>query len=187
MQRIRFTVLMAVLGAGVSLAQAAPLEVLQLDKSRLGFGYRQMGVSMKGQFPRFTRQLSFDPAKPQAAKASLDIDLRAVDAGGPEANGELQGKDWFNTKAYPTARFVSSSLRSLGNNRFELVGKLSIKGRTQDVLLPLSFKPDGKSGVFDGSLVIKRADFAIGEGPWADFGTVSNEIQVEFHLVAASK
>jgi polyisoprenoid-binding protein YceI len=45
----------------------------------------------------------------------------------------------------------------------------------------------GNSASFDGSLVLKRADYAIGDGIWADFGTVANEIQIKFRLVATSK
>ena len=32
-----------------------------------------------------------------------------------------------------------------------------------------------------------RGYFAIGEGPWADFGTVANEIQIKFHVLANGK
>ena len=47
-------------------------------------------------------------------------------------------------------------------------------------------RQDGNSATFEGSLMLKRADFAIGEGMWADFGTVANEVQVKFRLVATA-
>jgi hypothetical protein len=34
--------------------------------------------------------------------------------------------------------------------------------------------------------VLKRADYGIGEGMWADFGTVANEVQIKFQLVAVA-
>ena len=43
----------------------------------------------------------------------------------------------------------------------------------------------GEQATFDGSFVIKRADFAIGEGDWADFSVVANEIQVKFKVLAS--
>jgi polyisoprenoid-binding protein YceI len=98
----------------------------------------------------------------------------------------VAGKQWFNTKAFPSARFVSSAVKPLGGNRYEVSGKLTIKGRSQEVTAPATFTPQGAAAAFDGSLTIKRADFAIGEGPWADFGTVANEIQIRFHILASS-
>ncbi len=180
----------SLLFAGLALAgsaQAVEFNSVQADKSAMNFAYKQMGVAMEGHFKKFSGQIAFDPAKPQAAKASLDIDLASIDTGSTDADGEVLGKAWFNAKAFPQARFVSSSVKALGGNRFEVSGKLSIKGRSKDTVAPVSFRQEGATGVFEGALVMKRADFAIGEGEWADFGTVANEIQIRFRLVAAAK
>jgi polyisoprenoid-binding protein YceI len=116
----------------------------------------------------------------------MEIDLASIDAGSSEANEEVVGRQWFDVKNHPSARFVSTGLKALGGGRYELAGKLTIKGRTRDAVAPLNFKQEGNRGIFAGSLVIKRADFAIGEGPWADFATVANEIPVRFHIVAVT-
>lgn len=176
----------AMLTAGVG-GNAQAVEFGTLQSSQLSFVYRQMNVPVEGRFQKFAPQISFDPAKPQTATVSIDIDLASIDAGSPEANDEVGGKAWFNTKAFPTARFVSAGVKALGNNRFEVNGKLTIKGKTQDATAPFTFRQDGNNAVFDGAFTLKRADFAIGEGVWADFGTVANEIQIKFHVVAAPK
>jgi polyisoprenoid-binding protein YceI len=61
---------------------------------------------------------------------------------------------------------------------------MTIKGRTQNITAPFTFSPQGNTAIVDGAFVLKRADFAIGEGSWADFGTVANEIQIKFHFLA---
>jgi len=165
-------------------AQAVEYTQVQTTKSSINFAYKQMGVTMDGKFGKFAAQLNFDPAKPTAAKATLDVDLASIDTGSSEADQEVAGKQWFNTKAFPTAHFVSGSVKALGGNRYEVAGKLSIKGRTQDIVAPLTFSAQGNQGVFDGSFGFKRSDFAIGEGAWAAFDTVANEIQVKFHIIA---
>ena len=108
--------------------------------------------------------------------------LRREVADGDE---EVVGKLWFNTKAFPMAKFVSSSVKSLGGNRYEVAGQLTIKGKSQPVVAPTTMTMQGDQAAFDGSFVIERADFAIGEGQWADFGVVANEIQVKFHVLAS--
>ena len=168
-------------------AQAVEYTQIQADKSAINFAYKQMGVSMDGKFRKFAAQLSFDPAKPAAAKASLDVDLASVDTGAQESDDEVAGKPWFNTKAFPTARFVSSSVKAVGGNRYEVAGKLTIKGKTQDIVAPATFTAQGNSGVFDGSFTIRRGDFSIGEGAWAAFDIVANDIQIKFRMLATVK
>lgn len=167
-------------------AHAVEFNQLQLNKSSLSFVYKQMNVPVDGQFKSFRSKLAFDPAKPAAAKAELEIDLASIDAGSKDANDEVAGKAWFNTKAFPVAKFVSTSVKPLGGNRVELAGKMTIKGKTLDLVTPVTVTQQGNSASFDGSLVLKRADYGIGDGIWADFGTVANEIQIKFRLVATA-
>lgn len=175
-----------------ALLAAAPVHAVeysqvQPDKSNIAFAYQQMGVKMDGRFKKFTAQLNFDPAKPAAAKAAFDVDLASIDTGGAESDQEVAGKAWFNTKMFPTARFVSTGVKALGGNKYEVAGQLSIKGKTQDVVVPATFAAQGNSAAFDGAFTIRRGDFAIGEGAWAKFDIVANDIQIKFHITAASK
>ena len=156
------------------------------DKSTLSFNYKQMGVPMEGKFRKFAARISFDPAKLNVAQAQLDVALASIDTGFSEADEEVLGKQWFNAKTYPSARFVSTGVKALGGNRFEARGKLTIKGKTLDVLAPFTFKAEGSSGIFDGAFTLKRLDYAIGEGAWSDVSAVANEIQIRFHLIAVA-
>jgi polyisoprenoid-binding protein YceI len=167
-------------------AHAAEFNTLRPEQSRMSFVYKQMNVPVDGSFKRFNGRISFDPAKPTQGKAEIEIDLASIDTGFAEANDEVGGKLWFNTKQFPTARFVSSSVKPLGGNRFEVAGRMSIKGRTLDASAPATFRQEGSNAVFEGSFVLKRADYGIGEGMWADFGTVANEVQVKFRLVVSA-
>ncbi|MDD5247779.1 MAG: YceI family protein [Rhodocyclaceae bacterium] len=179
--------LIALVGLAVApLAEAAEFNSLQADKSTLAFVYKQMGVPVEGRFKKFAARISFDPARPAAAKAELDVDLASIDTGSSEGDDEVAGKGWFDTQHFPQAKFVAGGVKALGGNRYEVSGKMSIKGRTRDVTAPFSFSQQGNVGVFDGAFVLKRADYAIGEGEWADFGTVANEIQIKFHFLAGA-
>ncbi len=175
-----------VLFALSGLAHAIEFNSLRVDQSRVDFLYKQMNVPMEGQFKRFSGQLKFDPAQPRLAKAAIEIQLASIDTGSTDGDAEVAGKLWFNTAQYPLARFVSSTVKPLGNNRYQVTGKMSIKGKTRQISTPATFRQQGANGVFEGSFVLKRADFGIGEGMWADFGTVANEVQIKFRLVATS-
>lgn len=171
----------SVLGAT---AQAGEYNTVLPEGSQISFTSRQMGVPVAGRFGKFAATVAFDPAHPEAGRATLEIDLASIDAGSDEANEEVAGKNWFNTKAYPKARFTATRIQSLGGGRFEVTGPLSLKGKTRDITAPFSFKTEGSRGLFEGSLPFKRLDFGIGEGPWGDTDTVANEVQIKFRFAA---
>jgi polyisoprenoid-binding protein YceI len=160
---------------------------VQPDKSSIEFSYSQMGVPMDGRFRRFSSQLSFDPAQPAAAEVAIDVDLASIDTGAPELDTEAAGTDWFNLKSFPTARFVATGVKPLGGNRYSVAGKLTIKGRSQDVVVPATFAAQGNIGVFAGQFTIRRGDFAIGEGAWSAFDIVANDVTVKFRVTASAK
>jgi polyisoprenoid-binding protein YceI len=176
-----------ILTVAAGTAAAETYDRVQTDKSRIGFTFTQMGVPVKGGFGRFAAQMHFDPAQPTRARAVFDIDLASVDAGSQEADDEVRGKTWFDVRRFPTAHFETRSVRSLGGNRYEAFGSLSIKGRSRDVTTQFTYAGQGTTARFDGGLAIRRADFAIGEGEWADFGTVANEVRIDFHIQAAAQ
>ena len=175
------------LGAALLMAasvQAAPLDTVQVDKSKIAFSFKQMGVAMDGHFAKFSAALNFDPAKPEQAKASFEVDLASIDAGSSEADQEVAGKAWFNTAAFPKAVFVAKQVKQIAPNQYEVLGSLSIKGRSRDIKSALKLSSQGKSSVLSGSFTLLRADFAIGEGMWSKFDVVTNDIQVNFQFTA---
>jgi polyisoprenoid-binding protein YceI len=182
----RKTAFSTALIASMTSTHAAEFNRVLTDKSSVSFTYQQMGVTMDGRFQKLSAQITFDPAKPAEAKASFDVDLGSIDTGSTEADQEVAGKAWFNTKLFPTAHFASTTVKPLGSNRYEVSGKLTIKGQTRDITLPVSLSAQGNTAVFDGQFVLRRGDFAIGEGSWAKFDIVANDIQVKFHLTATS-
>lgn len=165
---------------------AAEFGTVQADKSSISFVSKQMGVAVNGRFPKFTAQVAFDPAKPEAAKVNISVDLAAIDAGSKDANDEVVGKPWFNVRMFPTATFTSTGVKAAAAGKYEITGNLNIKGKSLPVTAPFSFKADGNTGTFDGSFTLKRNDFAIGEGSWSDVSMVANEVQVSFRVVASA-
>ena len=169
-------------------AQAAPYTAIVPAKSSVTFSYKQMGVAMDGRFKKFAAQVNFDPAKAEQAKVSFEVDLASVDAGSSEADDEVVTKSWFNAAAFPKAQFVAKQFKQTAPHQYEVQGTLSIKGLTREVKFPMKHTAQGKDGLLTGGFTLKRADFSIGEGMWAKFDVVANDIQVNFSITAqASK
>jgi polyisoprenoid-binding protein YceI len=165
-------------------AHAAPYQAIVPAKSSVTFSYKQMGVAIDGRFKKFAAQVNFDPAKADAGKASFEVELASVDAGSSEADDEVVTKSWFNAAAFPKATFVAKQFKQTAPNQYEVTGTLSIKGQSREVKFPMKHTAQGKDGVLTGGFTLKRGDFNIGEGMWAKFDVVANDIQVNFSLTA---
>jgi polyisoprenoid-binding protein YceI len=174
--RLGFTLLLL----GNAGAQAQDIDY---PASRLTFTYSQMGVAVEGGFRKFRADIHFDSANPARSRARVEADLASIDTGNPQGDADAQRQTWFDAASHPVAKFVSTGLRKLDNDRYEASGTLSIKGKSQAVTVPLTVRADGSNTIYEGSFALKRLDFAIGEGVWADTDTVANAVQVRFRVV----
>ena len=168
-------------------ASSLPAAAAGVDyaKSEITFVSRQMNVPVQGRFRKFTAQIAFDPTKPAASRAVIEVELGSIDTGSADADAEVGKKAWFNTSAFPIAKFASRSVTQSGPDKFEARGKLSIKGIDQDVAAPFSVKRAGDAVTYEGGFSLKRLQFKIGEGIWSDTDTVADEVQVKFRIVTS--
>jgi polyisoprenoid-binding protein YceI len=172
--------------AGVLLAVPAWAQQKVLyEKSELRFVSKQMNVPVEGRFKRWTADVNVDPSHPETGRATIEVDLASIDMNSPDGEAEAKDKLWFDVKNFPRARFTLSGVRALGADKYEAQGKLAIKGLTRDVAAPFTLRQDGAQSVAEGGFVLKRLEFKIGEGEWADTATVANEVQVRFRLTMA--
>ena len=163
---------------------AAPLKTDPANSSVTAV-FRQMNVPVEGVFKRFTASVDYDPAKPHASKADVQIDATTLDVGDEEINKEVGKKEWFNTAQYPRASFVSTAIRPAAAGKLTVDGKLTIKGRTANVSFPLSVRQVGGKYLFEGQLPIRRTAFNVGEGDWLDTSMVADEVIIKFRVTAA--
>lgn len=151
-------------------------------QSEITFSAKQLGVPMAGRFKRFTVQSTLDPKRVASSKVAIQIDLGSVSVN-PESDAELIKPEWFGVGQFPQARFQSSSIKALGAGRFDIAGQLTIKGLAREVVVPVQLSQAQGVSTATGSFVIKRLDFKVGDGDWADPSVVANEVQVKFKLV----
>lgn len=151
-------------------------------QSGISFVFKQMGVPVEGHFKTFKGQVNFDVNKLAASKVALTVEIGSATLGSPETDAELPKSEWFNTARFPQATFVSSAFKGLGSGKYEVAGKLSIKGLTRDVVVPVTLSQSGAVTLVVGRLPIKRLGFKIGENEWADTALVADDVQVKFRL-----
>ena len=170
--------------AAVALSAQAAMAQQQLvpAQSEVQFTARQMGVPLDGHFSKFSAQVAFDPAKLATSKITFTVDTGSATLGSRETDAELPKPAWFNVPKFPQAQFESSSIKALGGGKFEVAGKLTIKGNAQNVVVPVALAQSGATTTATGTLPIKRLAFKIGENEWADTSMVADDVTVKFKL-----
>ena len=183
MQMSSFFSALALGSAALLAAQpAVAQQKLVPAQSEVQFTARQMGVPLEGHVKKFDAQVSFDPAKLATSKIVFTVDTGSATMGSRETDAELPKATWFNVPQFPQATFQSSAIKALGAGKFEVTGKLSIKGLARDVVVPVTLVQNGATTLATGALPLKRLAFKIGENEWADTSMVADDVQVKFKL-----
>jgi polyisoprenoid-binding protein YceI len=176
-----FIVTSFALAAAVVAAPACAQQLVPAG-SEIAFTSKQMGVPVDGRFRKFDAQVAFDPKKPETARIGFTIDLASVTLGAAETEAEVAKADWFDTGKFPQATFRSTIVKAAGAGKYEVAGRLTIKGASQDVVVPVTLAQSGANTTASGAFVVKRLDFRIGDGDWRDTSMVANDVQVRFRL-----
>lgn len=163
------------LGAAASDAPAG-------DGDRLTFTATQADVAVDGEFRSFTADIDFDPAHPADGKVTLTIELASVSTGSRDADELLRGRDFFDVAHFPQASFSSTAISTDGPERFQAQGQFSLKGRSSRLAIPFAAHPAGSELRIEGSVQLSRLAYRVGEGEWADTGTLADRVLIRFAL-----
>jgi polyisoprenoid-binding protein YceI len=172
----RVAALLAGCCVAASAAQLVP------EQSEIAFTSRQMGVPVGGRFTKFDARVDLDPEHPERGHVALTIDTASASFGTHEVDSEATKPAWFDSARFPHATFVSSAIRGVAPARFEVAGRLTIKDSARDVVVPVTLAGRGALTVATGAFTIRRLDFNVGAGEWADTSAIADEVQVRFKL-----
>jgi polyisoprenoid-binding protein YceI len=171
----------AIAGLGISIEAYAAQKVVPAQ-SEIGFVSKQMGVPVQGKFERFDGTINVDPAKPESGKVTFTVDLGSASIGTPDTATELKKPEWFDVAKAANATFQSTSIKAAGPGKIDVVGKLTIKGVSNEIHVPMTLAQQGDTLKASGEFTIKRLDYKIGSGEWGDTGLVANEVLVRPRL-----
>ena len=163
---------------------AASAQGVLIDKSEIRFVSKQMGVNVEGRFRKWKANMDFRPKELAKSKADFEIELASIDLASDDSETEVRRPLWFDTAKYPVAKFASTGMKDLGGDRYEIAGTLTIKGMSKGIVVPVALGKDAAgNSVAEGQFTVKRLEFRLGEGLWADTDTVANEVLVRVRMV----
>ena len=173
--------------AAMLLASAAPAlaQTWQVDAahSTLTFTNTYQNVEYSGQFHRFDAKIVYDPNDLAQAKFDVRVDIASLDTRNSERDHTALGADFFDASKFPKAHFVTTGFRQGADGKVIADGMLTLRGVSKPVALIVAFVPHGETAVLDVTASLKRLDFGIGAGQWADPSMIGNGVTVRGHLL----
>ncbi len=136
--------------------------------SRIGFVARHaMVAKVRGTFKTFEGKAVIDGANPGDSRVAVTIKVDSIDTNSADRDAHLRSNDFFDMEQHPEITFVSTAVRQVSEDKFELTGDLTVRGVTQSVTVPLEFggaatDPFGNHRVgFEGKVTVNRKDFGL--------------------------
>jgi polyisoprenoid-binding protein YceI len=97
-----------------------------------------------GKLLRPEGELQFDAKDPSNQQVEIRMQAVNVDMSDPAWNKAMQGKGYFNAKAFPEIRFRSTSVRATGESTYVLSGDLTLLGNIHAIEFPFTLNKRGK-------------------------------------------
>jgi polyisoprenoid-binding protein YceI len=175
------------------LQPAAAQDVWNMDASHssIQFRVRHLMISnVRGEFGEFSGRIQFDGKDFSTTKADVTIQVASIDTREPDRDEHLRSADFFDASTYPTITFKSKRVQGGNDRKFSLVGDLTMRGVTKEVVLDVEGTPvvkgmRGETRVgASATTQINRQDFGVKWNRALDAGgvVVGDEIQITIDL-----
>ena len=157
---------------------------LDRARSKIAFAGTHAGAGFGGEFTDWEGHIWFDPADLEGSRIVVLVRTGSAKTGDASQEASLAESEWFNPKAFPTARFETTSIRALSPTRYEASGALQIKDRKVKLVLPFTLRIEGDRASAEGSVDLDRTAFDLGMFSDPSSSWVSKQIRVEFAVQA---
>lgn len=165
--------------------------------SGINFSVRHMVVSkVRGRFAKYTGSVRLDEKDLTRSTLEAEIDVSSIDTGTPQRDEHLRSSDFFDVERFPTLGYRSQRIEKLSDERYRVLGELTIRGVTREVPLLVEYggraiDPWGNERAgFVARASLDRKDFGLGWNQVLETGGVivgdRVDIDIEIEVVRAA-
>ncbi len=134
--------------------------------SNIAFRVRHMGMEwVNGTFARWTGDLVYDPAHPEAASVTIHIQAASENSDNDRRDNDVRA-NYLNVDSFPDIAFVSRSVERVDSTHLRVAGDLTLHGVTKPVILQAELlgtmrSPRGRRIAFTAATQINRQEFGM--------------------------
>jgi polyisoprenoid-binding protein YceI len=169
----------------------------EIDKEHTNFYFSVDHIYAKvhGRFTDFTGTILFDPDNLKDSTFSFEIKVKSVDTGISKRDKHLLSDDFLDASKYPLITFTSAGITKTGEKTYNVNGRLTIKGVTTDLVLPLTYEGTKDHPLsqgmtvagFNGRLTLDRLAYQVGDGKYYKMGAVGKDVDILVTIEAIRK
>src|SRR3989454_11712050 len=154
--------------------------------TQVEFATKHLGMmTVRGHFAEVTATGNIYPDNPEASSVEVTMQTASIRTHNETRDNDLRSSNFLEVDKYPTITFKSTRIEAVGQDRYTMIGDLTIKGNT----LPVTF-PVVRYGEFNDPMMGHRIGYsAEGLINRKDFGLtfemmldgrfiVSNEVKI---------
>lgn len=163
-----------------------PLSQWSVNKSSaaLTFATSWSGEAINGRFGDWDADVKFSPDDLPNSRIRVTISTHSVSTGDAQRDSTLPGTDFFDTSAHPNAVFTANRIRKTGDNRYVASGTMSLRGVSAPMSVNFRLNIDGDNATVSGNANLDRTTFGVGQGMYADTGSIPAMVRVNFNFTA---
>src|SRR4029079_9976862 len=104
--------------------------------SSLHFSVRHLVIAkVRRAFERWSGTITLPERALSKATVAVTIDASSIGTGVADRDGHLKSPDFFDVAQHPELRFVGKRIQPRSGTEIDIVGDLTIKGTTREVVL----------------------------------------------------
>jgi len=172
---------------------AGSADAWQIDASHssASFSVSHMVVgTARGRIGGIAGTVTFSPKNITKAKVDVTLDAKTVNTDDEKRDAHLRSADFFDVEKHPKIRFVSKAVKKAKGGKWDIVGDLTMRGVTKEVVLTGTVSdvvksPWGKLVVaVSAATKINRHDFGVSWSKKLDAGglVVGDEVTISLEI-----
>ena len=166
--------------------QAASKWAIDKAHSNVKFTVSHMVVSdVDGAFKTFDGTMETNKPDFQDARINFTVDVSSIDTDNDNRDKHLKSDDFFNAEKFPKMKFESTAFKPVGDNKYQLIGNLTIRDITKPVTFDVNYGGIAVAGNqtkagFKATATVNRFDYNLKWDKVTEAGSliVSKEVRI---------
>jgi len=161
--------------------------------SAVNLSVRHMVISkVRGRFAKWSARLQLETTDLSRSAVEVDIEAASIETGVADRDAHLRSADFLDAEKHPTLRYRSRRVEVVSPERLRLVGDLTIRDVSREVVLEVEYGGQGKDPWgnqrvgFTATASLHRRDFGLTWNQALETGgvLVADRVDLEIELQA---
>lgn len=148
-----------------------------VDAGNIVVNFKLQNEGTAGTFKGIEAKLDFDEKNLSKSSLVATIKVKTLSTENKARDKHLLSSDFFDEEKFPTITFSSNSITKT-NDGFLAKGKLTMKGKTDDVSVPFTLVTENGKTLFKGAMDVKPSDYEVTKGNKFKDETVSVSVEI---------